>query len=42
MRAQKTGWTKEAGGMSDYGQEEMDYLSGKDPVMARLIAHYGD
>ena len=27
--------------MSDYGQEEMDYLSGKDPVMARLIAHYG-
>ena len=27
--------------MIDYGQAEMDYLSGKDPVMARLIEHYG-
>ena len=24
-----------------YGQKEMDYLSDKDPVMAKLIAHYG-
>ena len=27
--------------MIDYGQKEMDYLVGKDPVMAKLIAHYG-
>ena len=27
--------------MIEYGQTEMDYLAGKDPVMARLIAHYG-
>lgn len=27
--------------MIEYGQEEMDYLAGKDPVMAKLIAHYG-
>lgn len=24
-----------------YGQAEMDYLAARDPVMARLIAHYG-
>ncbi len=27
--------------MIDYGQKEMEYLAGKDPVMAKLIAHYG-
>ena len=27
--------------MIEYGQKEMDYLAGKDPVMAKLIAHYG-
>ena len=27
--------------MIAYGQKEMDYLAGKDPVMAKLIAHYG-
>ena len=31
----------EAGGVIAYGQKEMDYLAGKDPVMAKLIAHYG-
>lgn len=27
--------------MIEYGQKEMEYLAGKDPVMAKLIAHYG-
>ena len=27
--------------MIAYGQTEMDYLAGRDPVMAKLIAHYG-
>ena len=31
----------EVGGVIAYGQKEMDYLAGKDPVMAKLIAHYG-
>lgn len=31
----------EVGDVIAYGQKEMDYLAGKDPVMEKFIAHYG-